>query len=359
MKGAFNDLCLTLGPGAREKAVIEAVDLLLERYGGLGAYGREDHPSHARFTQEFDELRAWGRLMPAIFLGIAVFLLQVVTTRLVLMQRDQIAVLKAFGYGNGAVAAHYLGLRAARGRGGGRDRHPPGPARGRRASSSQYARYFRFPQMRLELSPALLAWGIGTSARGRGPGRARGRAAGGGPSARGGHAPRGARPLPGGVPRAHRSSGRDLAARPDPAPEPGAPAGPARGLRPVHRPRGDRARGGPLSARRGGDGHGRALLHGGAGAGHRPLQPAGVDARARHDLLHVPGVLRVEPFRAVPIRLRFGPRVERTVLMGLAPGAELRRIVGRSQRPVRTAPLGSACSRTTWRGCWGCGRATW
>jgi putative ABC transport system permease protein len=46
MEGAFNELSLTLAPGAREAEVIARVDRLLEPYGGRGAYGRATHQSH-------------------------------------------------------------------------------------------------------------------------------------------------------------------------------------------------------------------------------------------------------------------------------------------------------------------------
>ena len=51
-----------------------------------------------------------GTVLPAIFLGVAAFLLNVVVSRLVATQREQIAALKAFGYANRAIAAHYLKL---------------------------------------------------------------------------------------------------------------------------------------------------------------------------------------------------------------------------------------------------------
>jgi putative ABC transport system permease protein len=48
--------------------------------------------------------------MPVIFLGIAAFLLNLLLARLISTQRDQIAVLKAFGYSNGDVGMHYFKL---------------------------------------------------------------------------------------------------------------------------------------------------------------------------------------------------------------------------------------------------------
>ncbi len=49
-------------------------------------------------------------LLPMIFLAVAAFLLNIVVSRLIALQREQIAILKAFGYSNLAVAMHYLKL---------------------------------------------------------------------------------------------------------------------------------------------------------------------------------------------------------------------------------------------------------
>ena len=104
MEGGFNDLVLALSPGASQGDVIRALDDLLEPYGSLGAYGREDQVSNNFLENELAELRTEGRIVPAIFLGVAVFLLHIVVTRLVNTQRDQIA-LKALGYGNPAIGS--------------------------------------------------------------------------------------------------------------------------------------------------------------------------------------------------------------------------------------------------------------
>ena len=108
MQGAFNDLSLTLAPGASQDEVIEAVDLILRPYGGFGAIGRDDQQSHFYITEEFRQLDQMATIFPVIFLGVAAFLLNVVVTRLVQTQREQIAVLKAFGYSNIQIGTHYL-----------------------------------------------------------------------------------------------------------------------------------------------------------------------------------------------------------------------------------------------------------
>lgn len=110
MDGAFNDVVLTLTEGADPSDVIDRLDKILSRYGGIGAYQREDQQSHHFLSQEFKGLATMAKLFPIIFLGVAAFLLNVVVTRLVNTEREQIAILKAFGYSNLTVGLHYLQL---------------------------------------------------------------------------------------------------------------------------------------------------------------------------------------------------------------------------------------------------------
>jgi len=160
-EGSFDDVSLRLAPGASERAVIARVDTLLKPYGGIGAVARIDQLSHHFVQNELGELRTWATVLPAIFVGVAAFLLNVVLSRLVGTQRDQIATLKAFGYGNARVAFHYLTMIGAivvlgvfvgtflgwfLGAG----------------MTAQYTRYFRFPSLayRLEASMVLAGSGI-------------------------------------------------------------------------------------------------------------------------------------------------------------------------------------------------------
>ncbi len=112
LEGAFNDLALSLRAGANSQEVIDRVDELLKPYGGLGAYARKDQRSHRFLSQELAQLGTLAELFPVMFMGIAAFLLNTVIGRLVAMQREQIATLKAFGYSNAAVLWHYLKLVA-------------------------------------------------------------------------------------------------------------------------------------------------------------------------------------------------------------------------------------------------------
>lgn len=113
MDGAFNDLALSLMPGANEDEVIRRLDLLLESYGGLGAVGRDLHLSHRFISDELQQLKTMSIIPPSIFMGVAAFLLNVSLRRILSLQREQIAALKAFGYSNADVGRHYLELVGA------------------------------------------------------------------------------------------------------------------------------------------------------------------------------------------------------------------------------------------------------
>lgn len=108
MDGAFNNLTVRLLRGASREEVIERLDTLLEPYGGVGAIGREDQVSARFLADEIKQLRATAFVSPSIFLAVAAFLLNVVLSRRIATQRGIIAILKAFGYANGEIAWHYL-----------------------------------------------------------------------------------------------------------------------------------------------------------------------------------------------------------------------------------------------------------
>lgn len=110
MVGAFNDIAVKLAPGANEPEVIRQLDSLLARYGGIGASSRKDQQSHAFLDAELKQLAAMAKVVPPIFLLVSAFLVNMALSRLIALEREQIGLLKAIGYGRWTVAGHYVKL---------------------------------------------------------------------------------------------------------------------------------------------------------------------------------------------------------------------------------------------------------
>lgn len=108
LDGAFNEILFSLDRHALEGSVLDDVDEALDRYGGAGAYLRADQISDKFLSNEMDQLRTMTGILPPIFLGVAAFLLNVVLSRLIEQEREQIGLLKAFGYGTFTIAWHYI-----------------------------------------------------------------------------------------------------------------------------------------------------------------------------------------------------------------------------------------------------------
>lgn len=110
MTGAFNSVTLKLAYGNNQDAVIDDLDKLLKPYGSVGGYGRDQQLSHQYLSDELRQLRGMAIMAPVIFLSVAAFLLNIVISRIIAQQREQIAALKAFGYSNYGIGLHYLSL---------------------------------------------------------------------------------------------------------------------------------------------------------------------------------------------------------------------------------------------------------
>ena len=79
------------------------------RYGGTGAYERKDQTSHAFLDSELTQLEAMAQVIPPIFLAVSAFLINMILSRLIALEREQIGLLKALGYTKIAIAALKIG----------------------------------------------------------------------------------------------------------------------------------------------------------------------------------------------------------------------------------------------------------
>lgn len=110
MTGAFNDVSLKLTRDAKPANVMDRLDDILKPYGGTGAYDREQQLSNAFIDSELLGLETMARILPPVFFGIAAFLVNMVIGRIVALERSQIGLMKALGYSNVTIAAHYVML---------------------------------------------------------------------------------------------------------------------------------------------------------------------------------------------------------------------------------------------------------
>ena len=162
MDGAFDAAALRLAHDANEQAVKAAVDRELDRYGSIGANGRDRQVSHQTLSQEIDQQRVFGIVLPAVFLGVAVFLLNVVLSRQIGTQRSQIAALKALGRPDAEIGLHYLkfvGVIVVLGAVIG---IVAGALLGQMLTE-MYTRFFRFPNFEYRLDPWIVLVGVGTA----------------------------------------------------------------------------------------------------------------------------------------------------------------------------------------------------
>jgi putative ABC transport system permease protein len=344
MEGGFNDVVLRLARGASEPEVIARLDRLLDPWGGRGAIPRSLQTSHWYLENEFEQLRSSGRVLPVVFLGVAAFLLNVVLTRIVALERGQIAALKALGYTNREVATHYLVLSLLIAALGGAIGVAFGAWLGR-GMTGLYTEFYHFPilEYRLAVKVAVQGTIIGLVAAGLGAlGAVRGAARL--PPAEA------LRPEP---PARYRESLLERAGVKRLLSQPARMIVRNITRRPVRA---------SLSIL--GIALGAAMLVVGTfsldamrrivdvqfflaqryDAMVTFLEPT--SPRALHEVERLPGVREVEPFRSVPVKLRFRHRSRQAAVLGLPAAPRLSRVLDSKTAPVTLPPQGLVLSRT-------------
>jgi putative ABC transport system permease protein len=276
--------------------------------------------------------------MPVIFLSVAAFLLNVVLSRLVATQREEIATLKAFGYGNWTIARHFLGYPVVAVALGGLGGIGLGMWVGGKYAAL-YMRFFRFPEFAYIARPSLIAGAILISGAAAVSGALIAvRAAVKLPPAEGMRpvAPAVYKPLLlerlglGALLSAPMSMVlRDLERRP---------------VRTFSSILGVALAAAVLvvgtfafdSARYMSDLQFRTVERENLSVVFSSNRPA----RVKYELAALEGVSRVELFRAVPVRIQSGVHSRQTAIIGLEPRAELRRLVDRDRRRFSMPPSG-------------------
>jgi putative ABC transport system permease protein len=338
LDGAFNSVVFALSPGAARRPVLDAIDRVLARYGAIGAIAREDQRSHRYLSEEFRQLRTMARLFPAVFLSVSSFVLYVVLGRLVAGQREQIGTLKAFGYRPAEMLRHYLGFALLIGTAGALLGVALGLALGRQIASL-YGDFYRLPYLDFGV-PAAVVWlafavSIGSAVVGAAV-----------PVLRATRLPP-ADAMRADVPWRRRWLRLDRFA-------------PMQRLDQAHRLIAHNLLQRPLRTLLTwmGLALGTAIVMMGRfqsdaiddmvnrqfqrGQRHdlsiAMVEPA--SPRALAELRTLPGVTRVEPQRAMPVRVRYRAASHRTAVVGVVPGAQLRHPLDRSGRPITPPPGG-------------------
>ncbi len=153
LDGAFSSVSVTLAGDAQPDNVIAALDILLAPYAGVGAYAREDQISHAFIESEMQQLRSMARIIPPVFLVVSAILIHAILTRLIATERQQVGLLKAFGYTRVEIGWHYVKFALVLSGGG----VLAGFAMGWALAgllTHLYSDTFRFPDIVLTLAPA-------------------------------------------------------------------------------------------------------------------------------------------------------------------------------------------------------------
>ncbi|MEE8523845.1 MAG: ABC transporter permease, partial [Thermoanaerobaculia bacterium] len=342
MEGGFNDVALKLMPGASEDEVIDRLDRLLEPYGGLGAIPRKLQTSHWYLDSELSQLQGSGLIIPSIFLAVAAFLLNVVLTRIVAVQREQIAALKALGYSNREIGFHYTQWSLSISLFGG----VTGTLAGAWLGSlliRMYNDYFRFPFLEYQLSTGVVLGALAFSilAAVVGAASAVKRAVRLPPA-------EAMRPEPPGNYRQswlERAGLRTLLSQPMRMVLRNVQRQPLRSLTSVI---GIAFAGAMMVVGLFFIDAIEELVYVQFDVAQRQdvtvtfVEP--VSASADYELRHLPGVIYSEPLRSVPVRLRAGHRSRQAAIIGLPDGARLHRVVDVSLKPVALPPEGLVLS---------------
>lgn len=108
LPGQATEVVLLLRDGVCPDDAEDTVEEAMEGYGVKSMIKREDQLSHAMVSMELESLEQFSLVIPVAFLAIAAAIIYMMLSRLVKADRTAIGVLKAMGYSDSQVMAHYL-----------------------------------------------------------------------------------------------------------------------------------------------------------------------------------------------------------------------------------------------------------
>lgn len=105
---SFNELVITLVPGANPNDVADALDKALDRYGVQRVLKRDDIMSYKMMEEELKQVSAMARVLPTLFMSVAALIIYIVLSRTVKNDKMAIGIMKSLGYANRQILAHYI-----------------------------------------------------------------------------------------------------------------------------------------------------------------------------------------------------------------------------------------------------------
>lgn len=117
-RDSYNEILITLNPGADPKAVADLLEDELDRYGLRRVMQREDMLSYKMMQEELNQVRAMSQVLPALFMLVAALIIYIVLSRTVKNDRMGIGIMKALGYSNRQILTHYVQFSLLLGLGG-------------------------------------------------------------------------------------------------------------------------------------------------------------------------------------------------------------------------------------------------
>lgn len=110
LQDSINSVSASISTNAIPGKILSAFDQILKRYGGIGTYTRDQQISNMFIQDEIAQQKGTAIIAPLIFFSVAAFLVHVIFSRLIALNRSQIATLKAIGLTDWEVSRHYLSL---------------------------------------------------------------------------------------------------------------------------------------------------------------------------------------------------------------------------------------------------------
>lgn len=155
MQGACNDFVGTVENQEDIDRILHEAGSILVPYGVFAKTNRKDQTSSFFLANEIRVLGIATAIIPPIFMGVTVLVLLVLLNRMVRHERTQIGVMKAFGYSDWTVAAHYVRFALALGFAGCFAGYFGGELVVRWVMQI-YIRVFQLPEFRMEIYPIIM-----------------------------------------------------------------------------------------------------------------------------------------------------------------------------------------------------------